>query len=93
MVVGAGCFLAAAVLFATGFARRRPLLRNAALLPLVAWAVLTASLLISPDQQDRRNLVVLTETTVFTADSANSAPRLSKSLPGGAEVSLPSTAC
>ena len=88
MILGSVCFLVAAVVFAAGYARRQPLLRNLALLPLLVWLVLNLSLLMSRDEDVDRNVVVLTETTVYTADSENSAPRLAKPLPSGAELSL-----
>ena len=88
LVLGACCFLAAALLFAAGYARRQPLLRNLATVPLLVWAVLSLSMLVGRDEAMDRNVVVVTETTVYTADSENSAPRLAKSLPSGAELSL-----
>ncbi|MHB8973082.1 MAG: tetratricopeptide repeat protein [Pirellulaceae bacterium] len=88
LVLGAVCFLIAAIVFATGYARRQPLLRNSAFLPLLIWLVLNTSLLMSRDDDVDQNVVVLAETTVYTADSENSAPRLAKPLPSGAELSL-----
>lgn len=88
LVLGACCFFLAAVLFAAGYARRRPLLRNAAVIPLLVWGVLILSLLVEGDRDADRNVVVVTETTVYAADSENSAPRLGKPLPSGAELSL-----
>lgn len=84
----AWCFLAGALLWATGLVRRQPLLRNAAVVPLLLWCVLGISLLVRPGTGDERNAVVLVETTVYTADSENAAPRLSRPLPMGAEVVL-----
>jgi len=88
LILGAGCFFLAALLFAAGYASRRPLLRNSALIPGLAWAVIGASLLLGHDPEAARNAVLVTETLVYTADSENAAPRLSKPLPGGAEVAL-----
>jgi tetratricopeptide (TPR) repeat protein len=88
LVLGAICFLIAAIVFATGSTRRQELLRNLAILPLLVWLVLNMSLLMSRDEDMDRNVVVLTETTVYTADSENSTPRLAKPLPSGAELSL-----
>ena len=87
-MLGAVYFLFAAVLFAAGLARRHNVLRNLAILPLLAWLLVNMSLLTSRDEDADRNVVVLAETTVYTADSENSASRLGKPLPGGAEVSL-----
>jgi tetratricopeptide (TPR) repeat protein len=88
LILGAACFLVAAVLFSAGYARRHPLTRNLAAVPLLAWAVLSTSLLIGRDEAADRNVVVLSETTVYAADSENAAPRLAKPLPSGAELSL-----
>ncbi|NLX53678.1 MAG: hypothetical protein GXY58_01040 [Planctomycetaceae bacterium] len=88
LVLGACCFLGAAVLLAVGYARRRPVVRNLAVVPLLAWLVLSMSMLIGHDDQTDRNVVVVTETTVYTADSENAAPRLARPLPSGAELSL-----
>jgi tetratricopeptide (TPR) repeat protein len=88
LVLGAGCFLLAAVLFAVGYAGRRPLLRNSAVVPLLVWVVLSASLVFGGDKDADRNVVVVAETTVYTADSENSAPRLDTPLPSGTELSL-----
>lgn len=88
LMLGAVYFLFAAVLFGAGLARRQNVLRNLAILPLLAWLLVNMSLLTSRDEDADRNVVVLAETTVYTADSENSASRLGKPLPGGAEVSL-----
>ncbi|MHB0960575.1 MAG: SH3 domain-containing protein [Pirellulaceae bacterium] len=88
LMLGALCFLIASVLFAAGYVRRQPLLRNLAALPLLVWLILNISLVMSRDNDMDRNVVVVAETTVYTADSENSAPRLAKSLPSGSELSL-----
>lgn len=88
LVLGACCFLGASVLLAVGYARRRPVVRNLAVVPLLAWGVLNTSMLIGHDDRTDRNVVVVAETTVYTADSENAAPRLAKPLPSGAELSL-----
>jgi hypothetical protein len=80
-------FLLAAACFAAGLARRRPLLRNLALLPLVCWLVLVVSSSVNPDNSgDREAVVVADELVVYSADSENSAPRLSVPLTSGVEV-------
>jgi hypothetical protein len=88
LVLSAWCFLAAAVLVAVGLVRRQPMLRNVASVPILLWCILGISLLLGHGNGDRRNAVVRTETTVYTADSENAAPRLSRPLPNGAEVVL-----
>jgi hypothetical protein len=88
LVLGACCFLLAAVLFAAGYARLHPMLRNLAAVPLLAWIILCVSLLFGHDDDLQHNVVVLTESTVYTADSENSAPRLARPLPSGTELSL-----
>lgn len=87
-MAGAFCFLLAAALVAWGIARKAPLGRNLALLPLVAWIVISISLLLSADPSELHQAVVVTEATVYTADSENSPPRLAKPLPDGAELKL-----
>lgn len=88
ILLGAWCFLAAALLWGAGLVRRQPLLRNLAILPLLLWGVLGTSLWLDPGNGDERNAVVLTESTVYTADSENAPPRLARPLPSGAEVVL-----
>ncbi len=88
LVFGAGCFLVAAALAAAGYARRRPLVRNSAVIPLLAWLVLNMSLLVGNDRNGGCDIVVVTEATVYAADSENSAPRLARPLPSGTELSL-----
>lgn len=87
-VCGAICFLAAAGLFAAGIYTAQNLWRNLAVIPLIGWTVLTASLLLDTNEGSLRNAVVVQETRVYTADSANSPARLSKPLPSGAELQL-----
>jgi tetratricopeptide (TPR) repeat protein len=87
-LLSACCLLAAALLWGVGLVRRQPLLRNFSAVPLLLWCVLEISLLLSPDNGSQPNAVVRVETTVYTADSENAAPRLSRPLPNGAEVVL-----
>ncbi len=87
-ICGAACFLVAALLVAIGIWRSQAIVRNLALIPLLAWLVITISLFLEPAKSATQNVVVLDESTVYTADSENSAPRLSKPLPSGAEVRL-----
>ena len=87
-VCGGICFLFAAGLVAWGVLRQQNLLRNLAVVPLIAWAVILASLFLHPDEATRFNAVVVHESLVYTADSRNSPPRLFKPLPSGAELKL-----
>ncbi len=82
------CFLAAAVLVGIGIGRNQPLLRNLAIMPLLAWLAIGISLFLEPDTSALRNVVVVEESVVYAADSENSLPRLSKPLPSGAELTL-----
>jgi hypothetical protein len=80
-------FLIAASLLAWGLIRRSPLLRNLALLPLVCWLVLVVSTLVTPHAvNDQEAVVVADELLVHSADSENSAPRLSTPLTSGVEL-------
>ncbi len=84
----AACFLLAAVLLGTGIWRNQSLLRNLAVIPLLAWLAIGISLFLEPDASATLNAVAVEESVVYTADSENSPPRLSKPLPSGAELTL-----
>jgi tetratricopeptide (TPR) repeat protein len=88
LLVSAMSFFIAAVLIAVGIATRQAWARNSAILPLFAWLVLIISLWLTTDRDAKWNAVAVSETTVYTADSENSAPRLAKPLPSGAELSV-----
>ena len=88
LVLGAASFLLAALLAAVGIARRQVYVRNLAILPLLAWLLLSVSLRANDDGDAQRNAVLIAEANVYTADSENSAPRLAKPLPSGVEVAL-----
>lgn len=87
-LVSAACFFVAALFFSWGWASRRAWPRNAAILPFLVWVVLMLSLWLTVDQDAVWNAVVVSDTTVYTADSENSAPRLTKPLPSGAELKM-----
>jgi tetratricopeptide (TPR) repeat protein len=87
-LVSAVSFFAAAVLFSMGWAKRWTWPRTAAILPLLVWLVLVLSLWLTVDENAVWNAVVVSDTTVFTADSENSAPRLPKLMPSGAELKV-----
>lgn len=87
-VSAAVSFLLAAVLVALSIGQRQPLWRNLAVIPLLAWLAITVSLFVQPDPAAARNTVIVEESVVYTADSENSAPRLSRPLPSGAEIML-----
>jgi hypothetical protein len=81
------CFLVAAALLALGLVRRNPLARNLAMLPMMCWLVLTLSTLAGRDANRHHDAVVVAnELVVRSADSENSAPRLSTPLTSGVEV-------
>lgn len=88
LVLGAACFLLAALLLAIGIARRQNPVRNLALLPLLAWLILNLSLWVSEDGAEQLNAVMIAEATVYTADSENSPPRLARPLPSGVELAV-----
>lgn len=80
--------LDAALLVAVGVALGRTWPRNFALLPLLIWFVLVLSLWLTGERDSKWNAVAIAETTVFAADSENSAPRLTKPLPSGTELGI-----
>ena len=85
-LVAAICFALAVVLFAIGRINRQTLVRNLAILPFVAWAVLVASLFSLQLNSNQGNIVVVSEAILYSANSENSPTRISKPLPSGAEV-------
>ena len=87
-VWGAVCFLCAAIVVGVGILKSQPLLRNLAVVPLLGWGIIMVSLLLDPAESSAHNVVVVQESAVYSADSENSPPRLSKPLPSGAELSL-----
>lgn len=82
------CFLAAAVTFAWGYVSRLTLGRYLACAPLLAWGVLSASLWWEQVDDSPREVVVVNETVLRSADSEHAVSRLANALPSGAEVEL-----
>ena len=82
------CFLAAAILLGISSAKNQPVLRNLAIIPLLAWIIAGGSLWLDYKTAVHYDVVVIHETRVYTADSENSSPRLSRPLPSGAELEL-----
>jgi tetratricopeptide (TPR) repeat protein len=87
--VAAGCFAAALVLVAAGIRVRQSALRNAAILPFVAWAALLGSVLLDPSSGDTGEAVVtLPEVVARAADSALAPSAFAEPLPSGVEVQV-----
>lgn len=83
------CFLLTALLAAPAIVRRSTGLRNAALLPLLVFAVLVASLAFDPARSAApEGVVVVGEVVARAADSANAPLRFAEPLPGGTEVRI-----
>lgn len=87
-LVAALCFAAAGLLVAGGIRFSAPGLRNAALLPALAWLALMASLVLDGAAADRDEAVVTAESTARSADSALAPAALGEPLPAGAEVRI-----
>lgn len=81
-------FLLAAGLVALSILTSQSLWRNLAVVPITVWAVMLSSLVLNPSRSVPRNAVVVQESRIYTADSTNSPPRLSKPVPSGAELTL-----
>jgi len=88
LVVAAGFFLVAALVFALGYFLGQPVVRLFAFVPLLGWLVVLTSVLLDQGNPREREVVVVQETVVRAADSENAAMRLSQPLPSGAEVEL-----
>jgi tetratricopeptide (TPR) repeat protein len=82
------CFLVAAIAFAWGYVSRLTLGRYLACAPLLAWGVLMASLWWDQADDSPREVVVVNETVLRSADSEHAISRLANALPSGAEVEL-----
>ena len=86
-LVGALCFFLACVLAAASIRFGLGPLRNAALLPGLAWLALALSLLLDPTADaSKEGVVSAEEATLRVADSHLAAPALPHPLPAGAEV-------
>lgn len=88
MTGAAICFLLAACMLAIGQIRRTLLWRNLAFVPALGWLILGISLLFDPAQTTASDAVMISESTVHTADSENAAARTSKPLPSGTAVQV-----
>jgi hypothetical protein len=84
--LAAVCFAIAALLIAAGIRWRRPVLRNFAVLPAVAWIVLLALTLTMGRSAQNDAVVIVSEVVARAADSAHAPSRFSQPVPGGAEV-------
>jgi tetratricopeptide (TPR) repeat protein len=85
-LVAALCFAAAGLLAAASIRFAAPALRNAALLPALAWLALIGSLVLDDASAQRDAAVVTAESTARAADSALAPAALGEPLPAGAEV-------
>ena len=86
VVFAAASFLAATIFFSVGVVKQQPVVRNIALAPLLIWGITTVSLAFDRDGAHQQDVVVISETILYAADSENSAPLPFKPLPSGAEV-------
>ncbi len=82
------CFLVACVFMAVGIIRRTALLRNLAIIPAMAWLVIVASNWLDRTQPGSDAVVQTDEAWLYSADSENSALRLSDPLPDGTELTI-----
>lgn len=85
--LAAACALVAAALLAAGIARRRPWLRNLALLPLVGWGALLATIP-DLDHPSAEAVVVVPDTIGRAADSPSAPSKFAEALPAGTEVRI-----
>jgi len=85
--LAAASFLLAAALLSVSIARRRPWLRNLALLPLFGWGALLAT---SPrlDRPSDEAVVIVPETIGRAADSPGAPSKFAEALPAGTEVEI-----
>lgn len=88
-VVASAFFALGAALLAVAIRWKRRWARNLAIVPLVIWAVMTASALWHGAHGNAGDVVVTAdEATGYCADSAGSPPRFGRPLPGGTEARL-----
>lgn len=86
-LVGAACFALAALLVAAGIRWRQSSLRNAAVLPGLAWIALLASLALDPAARAMDEAVLTADEAVArAADSALAPSAFPQLLPGGVEL-------
>lgn len=85
----AACFALAGALIALGIRFRQSALRNAAILPGIAWFALAASVLVDPVRARFDDaVVVLPEVVARAADSALAPSAFAEALPSGVEVRI-----
>jgi tetratricopeptide (TPR) repeat protein len=88
-LLAAGCFAVACALVALGIRLRQSALRNAAILPFVAWGAFAGSVFVDPARADGRAAVVtLPEVVARAADSQLSPSAFAEPLPSGVEVEI-----
>jgi hypothetical protein len=85
----AACFALASMLGAASIVRRSGTLRNAALIPLLAWIALVVSVALDPARTAAPEGVVIAQDAVArAADSGNAPLRFADPVPGGTEVRI-----
>lgn len=88
-LLAAACFAAASLLVAASIRFRQAALRNAAILPGLAWLAVAASLALDPGGGRRDEAVVTASEAVARAADSNLAPSaFSQPLPGGVELRI-----
>lgn len=87
-LLAAVCFAAAALLIAAGIRWRKPILRNFAILPGIAWLALVALTFSMGRATQDDAVVIVPEIVARAADSAHAPSRFSQPVPGGAEVTI-----
>jgi tetratricopeptide (TPR) repeat protein len=87
-LLAAICFAAAALLIAAGIRWRKPILRNFAILPAIAWLALVALTFSMGRSTQDDAVVIVPEVVAHAADSAHAPSRFSQPVPGGAEVTI-----
>jgi hypothetical protein len=87
--VAAICFAVAVLLLSVSVLRRRPLYRNLALIPALAWVALLASLVVEVQgAHGNEAVIVQDEALARAADSANARSPFAEPLAGGTEVEI-----
>ena len=82
------CFAMGVLFFCVGVSRKNSMLRNSSSFPILLWMVLLVSVYGKSWNAPDTDLVMIQEATLFSADTENSSPRISKPLPDGAEIEL-----
>jgi tetratricopeptide (TPR) repeat protein len=81
-------FAVGVLFFCIGVSLQNAMLRNSSSFPILLWMVLLVSVYGKSWNAPDTDLVILQEATLFSADTENSSPRISKPLPDGAEIEL-----